>query len=40
MTRSLEDYTTAVVGASSGIGRGMARRLIDGGAQVFAAGGG
>jgi NAD(P)-dependent dehydrogenase (short-subunit alcohol dehydrogenase family) len=37
VTRSLEDYTTAVVGASSGIGRGMARRLIDGGAQVFAA---
>ena len=37
MTRSLESYTAAVVGASSGIGRGMARRLIDGGAHVFVA---
>jgi NAD(P)-dependent dehydrogenase (short-subunit alcohol dehydrogenase family) len=37
LTRSLENYTAAVVGASSGIGRGMARRLIDGGAQVFVA---
>ena len=37
MKRSLENYTTAVVGASSGIGRGMARRLIDAGAQVFVA---
>jgi NAD(P)-dependent dehydrogenase (short-subunit alcohol dehydrogenase family) len=37
VARSLESYTTAIVGASSGIGRGMARRLIDGGAQVFVA---
>ncbi len=37
MTRSLDNHTAAVVGASSGIGRGMARRLIDAGAEVFVA---
>jgi NAD(P)-dependent dehydrogenase (short-subunit alcohol dehydrogenase family) len=37
LTRSVEDRTIVVVGASSGIGRGIARRFIDAGALVLAA---
>ncbi len=36
MTDSLKNRSVVVVGASSGIGRGMARRLIDTGASVLA----
>ena len=37
MTQSLKDRTVVIVGASSGIGRGIARRSIDQGALVLAA---